>query len=297
MTKTKFRTSALRGLTVLSTSVLLVSCVVPERHYNEAVEGARAEASAHQKTAIAMVELNRRLERAETVLANREADLLNKQVMIERKDLSASQLAKERDDAALIVDQLRGELGRVGDHLRAFSDQKNSLAASLDAAEERLAGIQVVADGQNRLRLLVRDLTLAIHAPLVEGHVVLGADDQATTIRIPIGRGFDGDGGELHPEYKLLLRQIASVVAEYPELGVEIAELPTSGERLPEELIVRLQRIADELQGGGLSYERGVFSLPTDAIAAAEPATEASEDSWKNGPGSLELKIKRQAAR
>ncbi len=51
--------------------------------------------------------------------------------------LESSVVAKERDEATGLVDQLRGELARVGDNLRSYAEQKADLEKSLQAAQAR----------------------------------------------------------------------------------------------------------------------------------------------------------------
>ena len=75
---------------------------------------------------------------AQAMAKERDSAVAAGQQRIAQTELDVSVVSKQREEAAQLVDQLRSELARSSDHLRAFSDQKKKLEQALAAAEARL---------------------------------------------------------------------------------------------------------------------------------------------------------------
>ncbi|MFO7179521.1 MAG: hypothetical protein DIU78_012555, partial [Pseudomonadota bacterium] len=98
------------------------------------------EAEQRRRAAIALAAERERVAKLEASLAEREAALQEQQRLLDEQRLATSITEKERDESAILVDQLRNELSRAGDHLRAYSEQKEEL-------ERELAGTDPTAEG------------------------------------------------------------------------------------------------------------------------------------------------------
>lgn len=125
-------------------SFALSGCV-PATKYEEASSAAEVEREGHRR---AVARLNAQEEELMRVkadnaeLANRKA-ALEDQLKKEESELAKTSLdmegvEKERQQQAELVTQLRGELARVGDHLKAFENDKEGLKGKLEAAESKI---------------------------------------------------------------------------------------------------------------------------------------------------------------
>lgn len=125
-------------------SFALGGCV-PATKYEQASSAAEVEREGHRR---AVARLNAQEEELMRVkadnaeLANRKA-ALEDQLKKEESELAKTSLdmegvEKERQQQAELVTQLRGELARVGDHLKAFESDKEGLKGKLEAAESKI---------------------------------------------------------------------------------------------------------------------------------------------------------------
>ncbi|HLV68790.1 MAG TPA: hypothetical protein VKY73_23400 [Polyangiaceae bacterium] len=132
------RPAAVRALGALLLASL-AGCV-PVTRLEEAQSVAEVEAESRRRAAIALAAERERAAKLEASLAEREAALQEQQRLLDEQRLATSITEKERDESAVLVEQLRGELSRAGDHLRAYSEQKAEL-------ERELADTEPPADG------------------------------------------------------------------------------------------------------------------------------------------------------
>lgn len=124
---------------------LLAACV-PVTRYEEAESAAQVEAEGRRRAALELEESRRRVMELEASLQARKAELDAKQRAVDEQQLASSISEKERDENASLVEQLRGELSRTGEHLRAFSDEKTRLERELEAAQQAQASAAPPAD-------------------------------------------------------------------------------------------------------------------------------------------------------
>lgn len=122
-----------------------LSGCVPSTAYEQASSAAEVEREGHRRAA-------ERLKLAEAELAatraERERLLLERDELNQRLQQEASQLAqasldvetgrKETEQQQELVTQLRGELARVGDHMKVFAGQKSDLEQRLEETEQAL---------------------------------------------------------------------------------------------------------------------------------------------------------------
>jgi outer membrane murein-binding lipoprotein Lpp len=310
-------------------SLWLSGCFVPERQYDEAVHTLRAEQAAHRQTTDQLYELQQKLAAVNERLDRDQAALEARQQDLAQSKFDYDIATNEREDAVRMVDQLRGELARVGDHLRVFADQKSELSSALQTAEGRAAELRRLDEDFTEKALLMRDLTHALHAEIGGGAAALGAGSGEVRLRLRTGALFDGN--VLLPEARATLEHVAMAVAPVGRARLEITEHPRSSGYQPEDVIVRMQTLADVLAEAGLPFERVTLALPKERAAfeplsgeptehrdvdvvddlegeapeaeaapakptappPAKPSKEAElPGSWKDGPGSIEIAIR-----
>ncbi|HVU02020.1 MAG TPA: hypothetical protein VHE30_09720 [Polyangiaceae bacterium] len=279
--------------------VLATGCLVPQNRYDEAVrrqdaaEKARAADEAElQTTRAELAKVNGALGTREKTLADREGELAQKQ-------LDADRMATERDDAVLLVDQLRGELGRASDHLREFSEEKKGLAAALEEADQRAKRLEAAEKAMAEKALVVRDLTLAFGPNIDAGSALVTVIDGKPAVRLDARAVFGAEGSAVSEGMRQTLARLAAVFSSHPASKLELGDR-SADEVPPEDRIVRLQKLADVLVDRGVGFERIGFAVAPPVADGSEtpPAKPApakhdapSTPSFRDGPGSVELVV------
>ncbi len=117
---------------------LAVTGCVPAVQYEEAQSAAEVEREGHRRAAQRLYAAEQELAKLKAEHEQLKARLAEKDQTLAAVELDVQRAAKQRDEHAELVTQLRGELARVGDHLRAFSVEKDGLNQRLDAAQSEL---------------------------------------------------------------------------------------------------------------------------------------------------------------
>ncbi len=127
----------------LALSFALGGCV-PATQYEQASSAAEVEREGHRRAVVrlnaAEEELQRVQARNEELAGARkeiEGKLLEEENHLAQASLDIETTKKSQEHQAELVTQLRGELARVGDHLKTFRDEKTDLETRLTAAEAR----------------------------------------------------------------------------------------------------------------------------------------------------------------
>lgn len=204
------------AVVVLATS----GCVVPAARYEEARSVIQVEQEAHRRTMDTLRDVSDRLARAEEALRQREAQLAERAQKISEAELQSSIAEHEKTEANDLVDQLRGELGRVGDHLRAFADDKKRLSAALDGAEARLAKVAQRERELAENAEIVRDLSLLLHERVKSGEVELAMLDGRAVLRVPSAAFTSESPGALGKE---VVAAVARVLTLHPTANAELS--------------------------------------------------------------------------
>jgi hypothetical protein len=133
-------------------------------------------------------------------------------------ELDKTTQGKERADAEGIVEQLRGELARVGGHLQSYHAEKQKLEASLEAEAAR----------GRALVQLTRDVALMLGEPLSTGEYSLDAEQRHVVLRVPRSKILAEDGS-VKAEADALLKTVARVLQLHPtsKLRIEDTSAPT----------------------------------------------------------------------
>jgi hypothetical protein len=212
---------------------LLTGCVSSQT-YQSSQAALGAERQAHQRARIEQQALTTRVAQLTDELGAAQLRLARQEQQIEQSELAASVARQERDRTANLVDQLREELGRAGDHLRAFSAEKRELQQAFKAA---------------RRAVVVKDLTLALPGPIAKGEVDLALADGEPLLRVPADRFWDRPSD--------LLGAVARVTETHPGARLEVRLPPGSRPESAEEL-------RQSLRACGLGDQSFVVVAQTD---------------------------------
>lgn len=254
------------------------ACVVSKGEYDKAVAASEHERRAHQETRQELEEFQRKLGLAERSLARKTQLLAAKEAAAEqleqrvaRGELQADILDVEARDRGDMVEQLRNELTRVGNHLHVYAEEKTELTAALAAAEERIARLARLEQEMEIRATVVRELTLALAEPLNSGSIILSVRQGRPVVEIPASYLYDKNLKELSTSARSMLEVLGKTLAPIQSARVEVAE--RGGARTAEDQMSRLQLIVERLAASGLDFERVVYALSAfDGEAAASGA-------------------------
>jgi hypothetical protein len=284
----------LRAAAAALLSPLFVACVVPQARYDQAMEKLHREEASRRGAEAELSAAKAEVARVGQALTAREQSLSAREGEVAQFKLDADRVSTERDDAVLLVEQLRGELGRVGSNLREYSDQKRELEAALADAETRARRLDAAEQQVSLLVLLMRDVSLALGPEVAKGRAAVTVVEGKPAVRLPAADVFAAKGAELSPEVVPVLERLATTIAAHAGSRVELADLST-GDRAAEDRIARLQRVADVLVARGLGFERIGFAVAPEPTTGKAPGrAEAAPDeaaAFREGPGSVEIVI------
>jgi hypothetical protein len=255
---------ALRAASVLMVATSATGCV-PAKNYEEARTVAESEAKAHEHTRQRLEASMDRIHTLEQELAAREKNLSADENATAESKLATAVATKEKEAAVELVEQLRSELARTGDHLMIFAREKQDLAQTLLVAERRMADIELAGKKLDELVAATRDLSTALRDELAQGTVELGARDGQVIVGIKPDVLFAAEGGDLlSPAAAPLLAAVGKVSVEHPSLRVLVRESDGG------QASTRLMRLGDALRERGVTGSRLV--LPNGAVAT-QPST------------------------
>jgi hypothetical protein len=259
------------------------SACVSIAKYRETEATLAAERTAHQKVqaerdglAETLRQVKAELAGARATAQERDTAVAAGQQRIAQTELDVSVVSKQREEAAQLVDQLRSELARSSDHLRAFSDQKKKLEQALAAAEARVKELGELQQRMLNQALVVRDLALALWQTSA-GKSELAVVDGLPVLRVPVGQLFAGR--TLRPTAKPILGAVARAAMLHPGTRVEVTlrDAPES------QRVARLKRITDALAAAGVP--------PAQIVLGAPPATPQNQNQPAKSPTLLELRL------
>lgn len=262
----------LYGGLLASAALLSVASCVPALQYEEARSTAEVESEASRRAKLELQAARSRIERLEGELASRDKKLSSTGDTLEQVKLEQDLAAKARDESATLVDQLRGELARVGGHLQASAEEKTRLERELAEAQTRAE-----ADAADRLAL-VRDLGIVVGASKLESGVRIVPDGRAVTVSIAADNLFEPDSAALRPGLahsvasKLSPRILQQWSIKVREVEPDPALSPELGEK--RRALLRGTLAQPELSGF-LSFETGQADTPRAYELVFEPQRES----------------------
>lgn len=122
---------------------LALSGCVPSTSYEQAVSATEVEQEAHRRTQARLTEAEQKLAALTAKEKQLSHDLEGEEQKVAERELELTSTKAARDQEAELSEQLRGELARVGDHLKVYAGEKDQLAAQLAASEKREAALEV----------------------------------------------------------------------------------------------------------------------------------------------------------
>jgi len=259
--------------------LLLGSGCVSQSAYEEAQSAAQVEREAHERADARAAVVEQSLAELQGSIARRESALAEQERRLAEADLNLKLANQERDASGQLVDQLRGELARVGDHLRVYSEQKQRLAEELRVAEDRSRQLDEKSQRVERVASVVRDLSLlegpAIHA----GSILVGSDGRDPVLSAPAQAL--GSGATLSADAQRIVKALARLAELHPYTHFVISQ-PVSDSAASDPALLRA--LSEALIGEGVASARVAVAMPeTPADAAIAPATARSEGSEAAG--------------
>jgi hypothetical protein len=197
----------------------VVSGCVPVTRFEEAQSAAQVEMAGRHRAEYRAEQLaaeNAQLRAGERQKA---AALDEQNDALAQAELDKTTQGKERADAQGMVEQLRGELARVGGHLQSYHAEKQKLEASLEAESAR---------GRGLVRL-TRDVALALGEPLNTGEYTLDTEQQHVVLRVPRAKVV-ADDGSLKPEADGLLKIVARLLQLHPTSKLRVEDTSAPGD-------------------------------------------------------------------
>jgi outer membrane protein OmpA-like peptidoglycan-associated protein len=267
-----------------------VGCV-SARHYEEARSVAESETAAHGRTRARLESAVQRIHTLEAELARKEKSIADSESAAAQSKLDTTVAQKEREAAAMLVDQLRSELARAGDHLSSSSREKRDLQQALLLAEQRMLGIELAGKNLGELVAVTRDLALLLEPELEKAELALGAKDGQIVIETDADRLFAPNGDALVAGAAPVLAAVGKASSAHPTLRVIVREPPCAPLAA-----ARAKSLGDALRERGVAASR--LSLPSArseqpaaapvAEGEAAPTGDASDESRSSAAGNAD---------
>ena len=192
--------SSPRQLALLLVLGVFSGCV-PATRFEETQSAAQVEMEGRRRSEYQVSQLQGELAGLQQQLQNQRQILDDRDQALSQAQLDSSTLGKQREDADGMVDQLRGELARVGGHLQTYHDGQQKLEAAL-----------AVEAGRGRaLARLSRDTALSLAEPLATGEYSLDAEQGMLVLRAPREKVLAEDGS-VKPEAEPLLKALSRLM-------------------------------------------------------------------------------------
>ena len=243
--------------------LLLVSGCVPASRYEEAQSALHAERGAHRRTLSRAYHLQRQLADAHAAATAASKRLEEHEQKLAAVNLDAKLAGNARDNAMGTVEQLRSELARAGDHLRAFSQEKQDLVKALAAATARTETASDGAQLSTERAHVVRDIALTFHDKLSTGSYELTFADGRPVLLVPLSAVQSGD--QLSTGGQELVRKLGEFLALHADARLVVSvDGPEPGSA------ARVKQLREQLTARGLSAQHVTFN---EAGAAASEKT------------------------
>jgi hypothetical protein len=246
-----------RTALMLAATLGASGCVVSASRYNEAVA-----LTEQTKAELRLVETRHaEQQRAEAQRCEQRIAELEQHIAESRYEASVAKQELEHEQG--MVTQLRGELERVANHLREYSERNRHLSDTVTELEQRgldLARAQAEAEEQN---VLLRDLGAALKDDVQGGVVELEVSDLGPIVRLSAARTFTR-ANTLRDAGKRALVDLARVVIASSGRRLELRW--EGAARNDAERKARLEQIALALVSGGL--DRKTIQIVPEAAPA-----------------------------
>lgn len=240
---------------VLALLLGVLSGCVPVTRFEETQSAAQVEMEGRRRSEQQRQQLEAENAQLRAQMQEKDQALDDREQQLSQAALDSTTQGKQREDAEGIVQQLRGELQRVGSHLQAFHDEKQKLEAELGSEAAR-AG---------ELSRLTRDLSLLLSDPIASGEYTLDVDKGGLGLRVPRSAVFSTDAS-VKPEAEALLKAVSKVMSLHRTARLRLEDSSAPGDA------IAVQRLVTALTERAVGAERFEPLLP-DA-AAPQPGDE-----------------------
>jgi hypothetical protein len=254
---------------------LQVGCV-SETRFEEVRSAAQVEQEARRRATAELERTKQENRELLTKLETKEKAAAIAEKQIDEAKLGLTVATKERESAAELVTQLRGELARVGEHLRTFTDEKRQLGLALENAEARARELSDVDRRATDLALVIRDTALLLPEPIAAGEVELTIKEGRAQVRMPGSRAFLPDGRTLTPEANELVSALVKLGTLHSRAAFEATEVGGTSSDGAERML-RLRTLGEAFSAAGLPAQRLVIRVPEAAQPPSAPPSDASE--------------------
>lgn len=258
--------TVLPGVLTLVLAQAAAGCMVSKTRYDELDTAFRMESQAHRQTSARLYEIEQKLANLWAVLAEREQRLAQNENQLAERELDTARATQERESADGLVEQLRNDLARVGDHLRIFGEQKAGLEEALAAAEVRSQRIAAAERNAARSALVLRDLARELRQPLGAGEIEVDLELGRPLVRIDRGKLLVEGDQAIVPSAQEMLAGLTRVAKVHPGAHLIVSE---RSDATPEQSVARLRRVLEALVAQGIEPGRVKIEMSADQKAAA----------------------------
>lgn len=231
---------------------------VPVTRFEETQSAAQVELEGRRRAEHQLAQIKLENAELEARLREQSEKLEARDQALAQAELDSSNQGRKRQDAEGMVEQLRGELARVGGHLQSYHDDKQKLEASRNIEAER----------SRALARLARDAALLLAGPIAIGEYALDAEHGRITLAVP-REHLLADDGNLKPEAQPLLKSVIQLLSLHPQAKLRIEDSSAVGDA------VAVSRVVSALTDQGVSGDRfeplAAEAQPATAPAAAAP--------------------------
>lgn len=232
------RARRLRQLALLLVLGTMIGCV-PATQFEESQSAAQVEREGRRRAEQQAQELGDENAQLRLQMQREKREIEERDQALSQAALDTSAEGKQRQDAEGMVEQLRGELARVGNHLQAFHDDKQKLEQALTTETARARA----------LARLSRDVALTFAPPIATGEYTLDAEQSLLVLRVP-RQGVLDAASEIKPEAAPLLDDVARLMQLHKQAKLRICDASAPTDPL------RVAKVVAALGERGLAGER-----------------------------------------
>lgn len=241
-----------RHLALLLLVGVLSGCV-PITRFEETQSAAAVEMEGRRRSEYEATQLKTENEALRAQMQQQSRALDDREQALSQAQLDSSTQGKQRQDAEGMVEQLRGELARVGGHLQSFHEDQKKLETALTSEAAR----------GRELSRISRDAALAMPEPIASGEYTLDAERGAIVLRVPRAKVL-GDDGSVKPEAEPLLKVVARLMQLHKQARLRVEDSGAAGDPMA------VARLLSALTERAVAAER-FEPLAAQAEAPAEP--------------------------
>lgn len=216
-----WRRARLHPLALALVLLGVVSGCVPVTRFEETQSAAHVEMEGRRRAEYQLEQLKAENAQLAARLQEQGQKLEARDQALLQAELDSSTQGRKRQDAEGMVEQLRGELARVGGHLQSYHDDKQKLEASRSSDAER----------GRELARLSRDAALLLREPIATGEYALDAEAGRITLAAPREKLLAEDGS-VKPEAQGLLKAVVQLMSLHKHAKLRVEDSSAMGDAI-----------------------------------------------------------------